>query len=34
MIEDNKQDSDEKMKKIIEDLTAMIASKMDQIKIL
>ena len=32
-IEANRQDSDEKMKNITEELTAMIASMMDQIKI-
>ena len=33
IIEANRQDSDEKMKKITEHLTAIIASMMDQIKI-
>ena len=33
-IEPNKQDSDEKTKKLTEDLTGMITSMMDQIKIL
>ena len=33
-IESNKQDYDEKMKKITEDITSMITSMMDQIKIL
>ena len=33
MIEANRQDSDEKMKKITEYLTAIIASMMDQINI-
>ena len=32
-IESNKQDYDEKMKKITEDITSMITSMMDQIKI-
>ena len=32
-IEANRQDSDEKMKNITKELTAMIASMMDQIKI-
>ena len=32
MIEDNRQGSDDKMKNLTEDLTAIIASMMDQIK--